>query len=113
MDKLIGVFKIWSLKNGYGAILIKTAVLYYNSLQLVCSWAHFSFVTRRWLGIVTMKIRDKCKCCKEETDDSDSEEEFLPPGIIPVKNEDKHQETVPLHTPAVSRSATRFITLEF
>ncbi|XP_027238241.1 fibroblast growth factor 22 isoform X1 [Penaeus vannamei] len=47
----------------------------------------------------------RCLCCKEESsDDSDLEEEVpLPPGLLPVHNEAKAQETVPIHTPSASR----------
>lgn len=47
----------------------------------------------------------RCLCCKEESsDDSDLEEEVpLPPGLLPVQNEAKAQETVPVHTPTASR----------
>lgn len=47
----------------------------------------------------------RCLCCSEESsDDSDLEEEVpLPPGLLPVANEAKAQETVPVHTPTASR----------
>lgn len=47
----------------------------------------------------------RCLCCSEESsDDSDLEEEVpLPPGLLPVANEAKAQETVPVHTPSASR----------
>ncbi|KAK7054581.1 hypothetical protein SK128_004406, partial [Halocaridina rubra] len=43
-------------------------------------------------------------CCREESsDDSELEEEVsLPPGLIPVHNEAKSQETVPITTPSAS-----------
>ncbi|KAK3865756.1 hypothetical protein Pcinc_028666, partial [Petrolisthes cinctipes] len=47
-----------------------------------------------------------CRClwCKEESsDDSDLEEEVaLPPGLLPVHNDAKAQEMVPLTTPTAS-----------
>ncbi|XP_066952611.1 LOW QUALITY PROTEIN: fibroblast growth factor 1-like [Macrobrachium rosenbergii] len=44
-------------------------------------------------------------CCREESsDDSELEEEVpLPPGLIPVHNEAKAQETIPIRTPSASR----------
>ncbi|KAB7506143.1 Fibroblast growth factor 20 [Armadillidium nasatum] len=48
-----------------------------------------------------------CKCfhCEDEsTDDSDPDEEVpIPPGVIPLQNEGKEQERVPVQTPSASR----------
>ncbi|KAL7646652.1 UNVERIFIED_CONTAM: hypothetical protein RMT77_001903 [Armadillidium vulgare] len=47
-----------------------------------------------------------CKCfhCEDEsTDDSDPDEEVqIPPGVIPLQNEGKEQERVPVQTPSAS-----------
>ncbi|CAL4058669.1 unnamed protein product [Meganyctiphanes norvegica] len=46
-----------------------------------------------------------CMCCcrEESSDDSEVDEEVaLPPGLLPVKNEAKVSETMPIHTPTAS-----------
>ena len=52
-----------------------------------------------------------CWCCKEESsDDSDMEEDVpFPPGLLPLHNEGRAQETMPIATPSASRFVVLFI----